>query len=176
MIEASLLKVPSHESHGTLLVIVNISSANGLVPSGNKPLPEPKLTQFSVAIWRHQASMSLRNHKTFCRKMSPYLEILKFGLNIVWSLRILTPRCIYTWRTPEKSFMWGCTLVGDVFTVITSSTNIVLEIRWRLPISNLISNTNYVIGWGVLFLSAKIRHHENSSEDPSKCSETRPWF
>ena len=30
----------------------NIGSGNGLVPSGNKPLPEPRLTQFSVAMWR----------------------------------------------------------------------------------------------------------------------------
>ena len=30
---------------------VNIGSGNGLVPSGNKPLPEPMLTQISVAIW-----------------------------------------------------------------------------------------------------------------------------
>ena len=32
---------------------VNIGSGNGLVPSGKKPLPEPMLTQISVAIWRH---------------------------------------------------------------------------------------------------------------------------
>ena len=32
---------------------VNIGSGNCLVPSGNKPLPEPKLTQISVAIWCH---------------------------------------------------------------------------------------------------------------------------
>ena len=32
---------------------VNIGSGNGLVPSGNKPLPGPMLTQISVAIWRH---------------------------------------------------------------------------------------------------------------------------
>ena len=31
----------------------NIGSGNGLVPSGNKPLPEPMLTQISDAIWRH---------------------------------------------------------------------------------------------------------------------------
>ena len=31
---------------------------NGLVPSGNKPLPEPMLTQISVAIWQHKATMS----------------------------------------------------------------------------------------------------------------------
>ena len=32
---------------------VNIGSGNGLVPSGNKPLPEPMLTQIYVAIWCH---------------------------------------------------------------------------------------------------------------------------
>ena len=32
---------------------VNIGSGNGLVPSGNKPLPEPMLTQISVAAWHH---------------------------------------------------------------------------------------------------------------------------
>ena len=32
---------------------VNIGSGNGLVPSGNKPLPEPMLTQIYVAKWRH---------------------------------------------------------------------------------------------------------------------------
>ena len=40
---------------------VNIGSGNGLVPSGNKPLPEPMLTQISdsdLAIWCHQATMS----------------------------------------------------------------------------------------------------------------------
>ena len=31
---------------------VNIGSGNGLVPSGNKPLPEPMLTQFLVTLWR----------------------------------------------------------------------------------------------------------------------------
>ena len=37
---------------------VNIGSGNGFVPSGNKPLPEPVLTQIYFAIWRHQATMS----------------------------------------------------------------------------------------------------------------------
>ena len=37
---------------------VNIGSGNGLVPSGNKPLPEPMLTQIYVVIWRHQATKS----------------------------------------------------------------------------------------------------------------------
>ena len=38
--------------------LVTIGSGNGNVPSDNKPLPEPKLTQSCVAIWRHQATMS----------------------------------------------------------------------------------------------------------------------
>ena len=37
---------------------VNIGSGDGLVPSGNKPLPEPMLTQIYVAKWHHQVSMS----------------------------------------------------------------------------------------------------------------------
>ena len=32
---------------------VNIGSGNGMVPSDNKPLPEPMLTQIYVAIWHH---------------------------------------------------------------------------------------------------------------------------
>ena len=38
------------------LVSVNFGSGNSLVPSGNKVhvLPEPKLTQMYVAIWRYQ--------------------------------------------------------------------------------------------------------------------------
>ena len=33
--------------------LINIVSGNGLVPSGNKALPEPILTQIFVAKWRH---------------------------------------------------------------------------------------------------------------------------
>ena len=40
--------------------LVNIGPGNGLVPPGNKPLPEPMLTKINVAIWSHQASMSVR--------------------------------------------------------------------------------------------------------------------
>ena len=32
---------------------VDIGSGNGLMPSGNKSLPEPMLTQISVTIWRY---------------------------------------------------------------------------------------------------------------------------
>ena len=38
---------------------VNIGSGNGLVPSGNKPLPEPILTQIYVTMWHHQATMGV---------------------------------------------------------------------------------------------------------------------
>ena len=37
---------------------VNIGSGLTLVPSGDKPLPEPIFTQFYVAIWRHLATLS----------------------------------------------------------------------------------------------------------------------
>ena len=38
---------------GLRLGSVNIGSGNGLVPSVNKPLPEPMLTHIYVAIWCH---------------------------------------------------------------------------------------------------------------------------
>ena len=41
------------ESYWNLTDDVNIGSGNDLVPPGNKPLPEPMLSQFYVAIWRH---------------------------------------------------------------------------------------------------------------------------
>ena len=45
-----------------LLWLINIGSGNGLVPSGNKPLPEPMFTQFYITIWHHhQATLSLRS-------------------------------------------------------------------------------------------------------------------
>ena len=40
------------------------------MPSGNKPLPEPMLTQIYVAKWRHKASMSYRYHN--CNAHSHY--------------------------------------------------------------------------------------------------------
>ena len=33
--------------------LVNTGSGNGLVPSGNKPLPWPVMTKISDAIWCH---------------------------------------------------------------------------------------------------------------------------
>ena len=43
-----------------LLWEVNIGSGDGLVPSGNKPLPESMLTQTCIAVWRRlEATMSL---------------------------------------------------------------------------------------------------------------------
>ena len=37
---------------------VNIVSGSGMVPTGNKPLPQPISTQINIAIWRHQATMN----------------------------------------------------------------------------------------------------------------------
>ena len=38
--------------------LVDGKPGSGLVPPGNKPLPEPVLTKISDAIWRHQATMT----------------------------------------------------------------------------------------------------------------------
>ena len=51
MAGTSLVKLHSDE-------YVNIGSGNDLVPSGNKPLPEPMLTPIHVAKCRHKATMS----------------------------------------------------------------------------------------------------------------------
>ena len=45
---------------------VNIGSGNGLVPSGNKPSPEPILTYIPVAIWHHKATMSWYTENGTC--------------------------------------------------------------------------------------------------------------
>ena len=37
---------------------VNIGSGDGLVPTGNEPLPESMLTQIIVATWYHKPTMS----------------------------------------------------------------------------------------------------------------------
>ena len=53
--------IPSDECHKILLPTIQHwfrTSGNGLVPSGNKPLPEPMLTQICVAIWHLYAKMS----------------------------------------------------------------------------------------------------------------------
>ena len=49
----------------------NIGSGNGLVPSGNKPLPEPMLTQISR---RHIASLG-HNELNHCGLVTPYGNI-----------------------------------------------------------------------------------------------------
>ena len=49
--EVSLLKLPSDECHWILWMINQHWFRYGLVPSGNKPLPEPMLTQIYDTIW-----------------------------------------------------------------------------------------------------------------------------
>ena len=56
-------KLPWNECH-----CANVGSGNGLVPSGNKPLHEPMLTQIYVAIWRHELIQS---------RLQTFLQIVK---------------------------------------------------------------------------------------------------
>ena len=56
MAEVSIVKLPSDT--GPNLGEVSIGSGNGLVPSGNKPLPEPMLIEIYVAIWCYRAVLT----------------------------------------------------------------------------------------------------------------------
>ena len=53
-----LWNCPQMNATGPYWWCVNIGSVNDLVPSGNKPSPEPMLTQIYVAIWRHYTTVS----------------------------------------------------------------------------------------------------------------------
>ena len=59
-------------------LLVNIRSGNGLVPSSNKPLPEPKLIQICIAIWRRYVIMREVNSTSFLLSafnLSAYLSV-----------------------------------------------------------------------------------------------------
>ena len=53
---ATPVKLSLCEYHKRWLVSIGIG--NGLVPSGRKLLPKPMLTECSVAIWRHEATVN----------------------------------------------------------------------------------------------------------------------
>ena len=57
MASVSPMKLCSDEYYQTFLMISLHGSDNGSVPSGNKPLPEPMLTQNYITIRCHQATM-----------------------------------------------------------------------------------------------------------------------
>ena len=61
MEDVSLVKIPADECYCTYWRLVNNGSGNGLVPSGNKPLPEPMLTNIDLRC--HMASLSHRELK-----------------------------------------------------------------------------------------------------------------
>ena len=48
------------------LNLTDDSLGYGLVPSGNKPLPEPMLTQICVTIWHHKVTMRKENFAWMC--------------------------------------------------------------------------------------------------------------
>ena len=76
--------------------LVSIGSGNGLVPSGNKPLPEPILDKIYVTIWRHRATMSqslmwsidLTAGKRVCMACLPDSLIRPYGTDV--ALKFLT--------------------------------------------------------------------------------------
>ena len=52
-------EIPQMRATGAYWWYVNTGSGNGLVPTGSKPIPKPKLTQFCIAIRDHYAAVSL---------------------------------------------------------------------------------------------------------------------
>ena len=72
---------PQMNATGPCWWSVNIGSGSGLVPSGNKPLPEPELNKTSTAIWRHWALLRCDNSgfdifSTTFRGLEPLLLLL----------------------------------------------------------------------------------------------------
>ena len=60
--------------------LVEFGAGNGLLPSGNKPLPEPILAQIYVTIWHHYNE--LMSVCTF-----PYVKIFDTGYSLLWHFR-----------------------------------------------------------------------------------------
>ena len=56
---------------------VNLGSGNGLVPSGNKPLPEPMLTQITVTIGHNELTTPRRHHKA-----ALHIELIRWNPDI----------------------------------------------------------------------------------------------
>ena len=60
---------------------VNISSGNGLVLAGSKPLPEPMLTQISVTIWNHQGNeLNINSLAPGYVILSTLVQVMAWGL------------------------------------------------------------------------------------------------
>ena len=50
----------------TLGIVVNIGSGNGLLPDGNKPLPEPTMTKLYHMIWLASIVYDVNVKFNFC--------------------------------------------------------------------------------------------------------------
>ena len=76
------MKLSSDECYWASLV--NIASGNVLVPLDNRPIPQARLTQFYIAIWRHEVTMNLsiiryvKLEYGVCVKGNPWLFITLF--------------------------------------------------------------------------------------------------
>ena len=64
--------------------LVNIVSGNGLVPSGNKPLPEPMLTQFLGRLMASLGHNELK--KVNAIKIAHKISIILFGFQCPYSI------------------------------------------------------------------------------------------
>ena len=88
-----------YDCHWTSLMISQIGSGYGLVPSGNKPLPEPMMIQISLAIW-----VSL-DHKLIKQSIK---QMGNFCQNAIWGSNVILYKCdISVWDWPSTMNVWS---------------------------------------------------------------------
>ena len=114
MTEVPFAKLHWDEYHWSLLKVsqVNIGSGNGLVPSGNKPLPEPKLMQ----ICHHMMSLG---HNELTHKRQPI-----WGMGCSWWYQ----QDVCHWLSAVLLVRQHNSLLYMLVTVITTRVNI--HVHW----------------------------------------------
>ena len=61
---------------------ISFDSGYGLVPSGNKPLPEPILIKFGAKPWLPESNFTYRKISNICRTKSQALNVYRLGLQL----------------------------------------------------------------------------------------------
>ena len=104
------IKLPADKCYNmiSLKIMQNIGSDNGLVPSGNEPLPEPLLTQFFVTIWRlgpHWTNILQENVHCTSMEYDLYYQNQYIGSLLAPWVNHLSPLCLSTywlWQSHSK--------------------------------------------------------------------------
>ena len=113
-----------------------IGSGNGLVPSGNKPLPEPMLTKISATICRNKELTQMQVHLLYCINKSQFH--LGWGLCaslfISWSIDldgVLIELIFFYWKSSISS---GYSIVATCDSIYQDSVHkmVLILTLWSL--------------------------------------------